>query len=103
MTIFPLFTGLTVADLVFPWFVFIMGTSISLSVSSALRCGVSRFSLFTKAVWRSIQLFLIGLLIINPNYCQGPRQYTQTRRHAHTCRHTHAQTRAHADTHTDTR
>ncbi|CAB1327134.1 unnamed protein product [Coregonus sp. 'balchen'] len=33
-------------------FVFIMGTSITLSVSSALRCGMSRFSLFTKAVWR---------------------------------------------------
>uniref|UniRef100_A0A674A2Z8 Heparan-alpha-glucosaminide N-acetyltransferase n=1 Tax=Salmo trutta TaxID=8032 RepID=A0A674A2Z8_SALTR len=71
--------GLTVADLVFPWFVFIMGTSISLSVSSALRCGLSRFSLFTKAVWRSVQLFLIGLLIINPNYCQGPLSWDSLR------------------------
>ncbi|XP_045074776.1 heparan-alpha-glucosaminide N-acetyltransferase isoform X1 [Coregonus clupeaformis] len=71
--------GLTVADLVFPWFVFIMGTSITLSVSSALRCGMSRFSLFTKAVWRSIQLFLIGLLIINPNYCQGPLSWDTLR------------------------
>uniref|UniRef100_A0A8C7N2J1 Recombining binding protein suppressor of hairless-like n=1 Tax=Oncorhynchus kisutch TaxID=8019 RepID=A0A8C7N2J1_ONCKI len=61
------------------WFVFIMGTSISLSVSSALRCGLSRFSLFTKAVWRSVQLFLIGLLIINPNYCQGPLSWDSLR------------------------
>ncbi|XP_052363278.1 heparan-alpha-glucosaminide N-acetyltransferase-like [Oncorhynchus keta] len=56
-----------------------MGTSISLSVSSALRCGLSRFSLFTKAVWRSVQLFLIGLLIINPNYCQGPLSWDSLR------------------------
>uniref|UniRef100_A0A3P8Y0A1 Heparan-alpha-glucosaminide N-acetyltransferase catalytic domain-containing protein n=1 Tax=Esox lucius TaxID=8010 RepID=A0A3P8Y0A1_ESOLU len=64
--------GLTVADLVFPWFVFIMGTSTSLSVSSALRSGLTRFSLFAKVLWRSTQLFLIGVFVINPNYCQGP-------------------------------
>ncbi|KAJ8000548.1 hypothetical protein DPEC_G00181250 [Dallia pectoralis] len=64
--------GLTVADLVFPWFVFIMGTSTSLSVSSALHSGQSRYSLFIKVLWRSAQLFLIGVILINPNYCQGP-------------------------------
>lgn len=64
--------GLTVADLVFPWFVFIMGTSIALSFHSLLRGGASRCSLLWKTVWRSLQLFLIGLFIINPNYCQGP-------------------------------
>lgn len=64
--------GLTVADLVFPWFVFIMGTSIALSVNSILRGGTSRFVLFKKVLWRSTQLFLIGVFIINPNYCLGP-------------------------------
>ncbi|CAL8328669.1 unnamed protein product [Lota lota] len=64
--------GLTVADLVFPWFVFIMGTSVALSINSLLRSGWSRCSLLLKAVWRSLQLFLIGVLIINPNYCLGP-------------------------------
>ncbi|XP_061627325.1 heparan-alpha-glucosaminide N-acetyltransferase isoform X3 [Phyllopteryx taeniolatus] len=63
--------GLTVADLVFPWFVFIMGTSIALSINSMLRSGSSRTSLLKKVVWRSLQLFLIGILVINPNYCQG--------------------------------
>ncbi|XP_077380466.1 heparan-alpha-glucosaminide N-acetyltransferase isoform X2 [Festucalex cinctus] len=63
--------GLTVADLVFPWFVFIMGTSIALSMNSMLRFGSSRTSLLKKVVWRSLQLFIIGILIINPNYCQG--------------------------------
>ncbi|KAL1023884.1 hypothetical protein UPYG_G00048480 [Umbra pygmaea] len=71
--------GLTVADLVFPWFVFIMGTSVSLSVSSALRSGLSRCSLFIKVLWRTGQLFLIGVIIINPNYCQGPLAWNTLR------------------------
>ncbi|KAM6972084.1 heparan-alpha-glucosaminide N-acetyltransferase [Aplochiton taeniatus] len=71
--------GLTVADLVFPWFVFIMGTSIALSLHSLLRGGSSRFSLLRKAVWRSLQLFIIGLIIINPNYCQGPLSWDSLR------------------------
>ncbi|XP_036373307.1 heparan-alpha-glucosaminide N-acetyltransferase [Megalops cyprinoides] len=71
--------GLTVADLVFPWFVFIMGTSISLSVSGALRRGVPRCRVFGKVLWRSLQLFLIGVLIINPNYCLGPLSWDTLR------------------------
>lgn len=49
-----------------------MGTSIALSINSLLRVGSTRLSLLWKVVWRSFQLFLIGLIIINPNYCQGP-------------------------------
>ncbi|KAF6737996.1 Heparan-alpha-glucosaminide N-acetyltransferase [Oryzias melastigma] len=71
--------GLTVADLVFPWFVFIMGTSIALSVNSLLRAGLTRGSLLRKIVWRSIQLFLIGVFIINPNYCQGALSWDNLR------------------------
>lgn len=51
-----------------------MGTSIALSISSSLRAGSSRFILLKKVTWRSMQLFIIGLFIINPNYCQGPRE-----------------------------
>ncbi|XP_047433945.1 heparan-alpha-glucosaminide N-acetyltransferase isoform X2 [Mugil cephalus] len=71
--------GLTVADLVFPWFVFIMGTSIALSINSLLRAGSTRCSLFKKVVWRSMQLFIIGLFVINPNYCQGPLSFNNLR------------------------
>ncbi|KAM7419151.1 hypothetical protein PAMA_016327 [Pampus argenteus] len=71
--------GLTVADLVFPWFVFIMGTSIALSVNSLLRAGLTRCSLLRKVVWRSLQLFIIGVFIINPNYCQGPLSWDNLR------------------------
>ncbi|XP_034748646.1 heparan-alpha-glucosaminide N-acetyltransferase isoform X5 [Etheostoma cragini] len=71
--------GLTVADLVFPWFVFIMGTSIALSINSMLRGFSTRCSLLRKVVWRSLQLFIIGVFIINPNYCQGPLSWDNLR------------------------
>ncbi|KAK7930036.1 hypothetical protein WMY93_006431 [Mugilogobius chulae] len=71
--------GLTVADLVFPWFVFIMGTSIALSVNMMLRAGFTRFSLLKKVLWRTLLLFVIGLIIINPNYCQGPLSWDNLR------------------------
>ncbi|XP_036439557.1 LOW QUALITY PROTEIN: heparan-alpha-glucosaminide N-acetyltransferase [Colossoma macropomum] len=71
--------GLTVADLVFPWFVFIMGTSISLSVNGALCRGAMRSHLLRKVCWRSVQLFLIGVIIINPNYCLGPLSWDSLR------------------------
>ncbi|XP_028314685.1 heparan-alpha-glucosaminide N-acetyltransferase isoform X2 [Gouania willdenowi] len=48
-----------------------MGTSIALSINSLLRAGFTRSSLLKKVVWRSVQLFIIGVFIINPNYCQG--------------------------------
>lgn len=71
--------GLTVADLVFPWFVFIMGTSIALSINSLLRAGSTRCSLLRKVVWRSLQLFIIGVVIVNPNYCQGALSWDNLR------------------------
>ncbi|KAI3353255.1 hypothetical protein L3Q82_019793 [Scortum barcoo] len=78
-TFFSHIPSLTVADLVFPWFVFIMGTSIALSINSLLRAGSTRCALLRKVVWRSLQLFLIGVFIINPNYCQGPLSWDNLR------------------------
>ncbi|XP_043915460.1 heparan-alpha-glucosaminide N-acetyltransferase [Protopterus annectens] len=63
--------GLTVADLVFPWFVFIMGTSICLSFDIMVQRGHSRWSLLRKVLWRSLVLILLGVFVINPNYCNG--------------------------------
>ncbi|XP_049627791.1 heparan-alpha-glucosaminide N-acetyltransferase isoform X2 [Suncus etruscus] len=71
--------GLTVADLVFPWFVFIMGTSIFLSTTSAIRRGCSRLKLFGKVAWRSFLLIYIGIVIVNPNYCFGPLSWDKLR------------------------
>ncbi|XP_053920699.1 heparan-alpha-glucosaminide N-acetyltransferase isoform X1 [Cuculus canorus] len=71
--------GLTVADLVFPWFVFIMGTSTSLSLSSMLRRGASKKQVFGKILWRSFLLILLGIIVVNPNYCLGPLSWDNLR------------------------
>ncbi|XP_041068164.1 heparan-alpha-glucosaminide N-acetyltransferase isoform X3 [Carcharodon carcharias] len=71
--------GLTVADLVFPWFVFIMGTSVALSLSSALQANRSRWKLLGKVAWRTAALILLGIFIINPNYCKGPLSWDTLR------------------------
>ncbi|XP_061570617.1 heparan-alpha-glucosaminide N-acetyltransferase [Cololabis saira] len=71
--------GLTVADLVFPWFVFIMGTSVALSINSLLRAGSTRCSLLRKVVWRGVQLFVIGVFVVNPNYCQASLSWDNVR------------------------
>lgn len=55
-----------------------MGTSIALSNNSVLRTSSTRRSLLRKVVWRSLQLFIIGVIIINPNYCQGPCECKRT-------------------------
>ncbi|XP_040850131.1 heparan-alpha-glucosaminide N-acetyltransferase isoform X2 [Ochotona curzoniae] len=71
--------GLTVADLVFPWFVFIMGTSVFLSMTSMLHRGCSKFRLLGKITWRSFLLIMIGIVIVNPNYCLGPLSWDELR------------------------
>ncbi|KFO07002.1 Heparan-alpha-glucosaminide N-acetyltransferase, partial [Balearica regulorum gibbericeps] len=71
--------GLTVADLVFPWFVFIMGTSISLSLSSMLRWGNSKQKVLGKILWRSFLLIMLGIIVVNPNYCLGPLSWDNLR------------------------
>eukprot|EP00795_Rhopilema_esculentum_P008206 gene8206-14143_t len=60
-----LWNGLTVADLVFPWFIFIMGTSIDLSQRSLLSKGVRKRTIFQKILIRSVKLFAIGLFLNN--------------------------------------
>ncbi|XP_022105998.1 heparan-alpha-glucosaminide N-acetyltransferase-like [Acanthaster planci] len=55
--------GLTVADLVFPWFVFIMGTSMSLSFSSMIRHNVSQWTILKKIIRRSLILFGLGIML----------------------------------------
>lgn len=57
--------GLTVADLLFPWFVWIMGASMALSLDGLKRKGHSGWSLLAKAVRRAVLLFALGLFLNN--------------------------------------
>ncbi|KAH3745934.1 transmembrane protein [Pelomyxa schiedti] len=60
-----IWNGLTVADLVFPWFVFLMGTSMALSFR---RRKASYLELLKKITIRSLKLFCLGLFL-NNGYC----------------------------------
>merc|ERR1719273_1218987 len=55
--------GLTVADLVFPWFMWIMGVSMVISIQSQLRKSVSRRKMILNVLRRSAILFFLGLVI----------------------------------------
>uniref|UniRef100_A0A8C9DV99 Heparan-alpha-glucosaminide N-acetyltransferase n=1 Tax=Prolemur simus TaxID=1328070 RepID=A0A8C9DV99_PROSS len=60
-------------------FVFIMGSSIFLSMTSILQRGCSKFRLLGKIAWRSFLLICIGIIIVNPNYCLGPLSWDKVR------------------------
>jgi predicted acyltransferase len=64
--------GWTPTDLVFPFFVFIVGVSMVYSFRSRLARGDSRSAIFMHALRRAVILFAIGVLVINsfPNHYQ---------------------------------
>lgn len=58
--------GLTAADIVFPWFAWIMGVGIALSVRSKLRSGSGRSSIiYAKVFVRVEYLIILGLFFSN--------------------------------------
>uniref|UniRef100_A0A8D3AP24 Si:dkey-192p21.6 n=1 Tax=Scophthalmus maximus TaxID=52904 RepID=A0A8D3AP24_SCOMX len=71
--------GLTVADLVMPWFVFIIGTSVVLAFRSMQRRGVSRLQLLRKFTWRTIVLLLLGFCFLNYSPRDGPLSWSWLR------------------------
>ena len=55
--------GCTIADLVFPLFLFIVGASIALSFGARLARGVSRSAIAAQLLRRSVVIFALGLLL----------------------------------------
>lgn len=55
--------GLTFADLVFPWFIWIMGTAMAYSFTGMLRRVTPKHKIFWKIFKRSCILFVLGLLV----------------------------------------
>lgn len=55
--------GLTVADLVLPWFAWIMGVTIVLSLRAQLRLSISRSRIILNCLRRALILILFGLII----------------------------------------
>ncbi|KDO28483.1 hypothetical protein SPRG_06722 [Saprolegnia parasitica CBS 223.65] len=57
--------GLTPADVVFPWFVWIMGVTMTIGVRSHVRRGASHWTLVRSSLVRAIKLFCLGLFVNN--------------------------------------
>lgn len=55
--------GLTPTDLIFPFFIFIVGTSIALAYSKRLSAGVPKNPMYRKIVIRSLKIFIVGILL----------------------------------------
>ncbi|XP_032664631.1 heparan-alpha-glucosaminide N-acetyltransferase-like isoform X2 [Odontomachus brunneus] len=55
--------GLTVADLMLPWFAWIMGLSITISKRSELRVSNSRGKIILRCLQRAFILILLGLML----------------------------------------
>ena len=60
LDLLSVWNGLTLADLVFPWFTWMMGVSIVLSQRSLRAKNVRRRSIFVKICRRTFILFLLG-------------------------------------------
>ncbi|XP_023281495.1 heparan-alpha-glucosaminide N-acetyltransferase-like isoform X1 [Seriola lalandi dorsalis] len=71
--------GLTVADIVMPWFVFIIGTSVVLAFRSMQRRGVSRLQLLRKVTWRTVVLLMLGFCFLNYSPRDGPLSWSWLR------------------------
>jgi len=55
--------GCTFADLIYPFFLFIVGVSITFSFSKSMDLGIQKKILYLKIIKRTIVLFVLGLFI----------------------------------------
>ena len=70
--------GLTVADLVFPWFVWIMGTAMAFAFRSINQQETRKVKIFLKILRRSIVLFALGLFVSSEGK-ENPVDFTKMR------------------------
>ncbi len=74
-----LWHGWTPTDLVFPFFLFIVGVAISLSFARRLGEGSSRSALVGKVVRRTVLIFLMGLFLNGFPFTGGQEQWAGLR------------------------
>ncbi len=55
--------GLTPTDLVFPFFIFIVGVSIALAYSKRLKRGTPKAGMYKKIIFRSLKIFAVGIFL----------------------------------------
>lgn len=68
--------GITLTDLVFPFFLFIVGVSITLAYTKRLRAGADKNDLYKKIVSRAIKIMVLGwFLWLWPTFSLGSMRY----------------------------
>lgn len=55
--------GITITDLIFPFFLFIVGVSIALAYTKRVEAGIPKRGMYQKIVWRSIKIFAVGIFL----------------------------------------
>ncbi|HOY50565.1 MAG: DUF5009 domain-containing protein [Prolixibacteraceae bacterium] len=55
--------GITPTDLIFPFFIFIVGVSVALAYTKRLEAGHPKREMFGKIAWRSVKIFAVGVLL----------------------------------------
>jgi predicted acyltransferase len=55
--------GLTPTDLIFPFFLFVVGVSITLAYKKHVDAGSIKSNLYRKIIFRSAKIFLVGLIL----------------------------------------
>lgn len=68
--------GITLTDLVFPFFLFIVGVSITLAYTKRLKAGATKKDLYGKIVSRAVKIMLLGwFLWLWPGFDFGDMRY----------------------------
>jgi len=57
--------GITLTDMVFPFFLFMVGVSITLAYTKRLSAGADKKDLYKKIVFRAVKIMLLALLLLN--------------------------------------
>jgi predicted acyltransferase len=55
--------GITPTDLIFPFFIFIVGVSIALAYSKRMDSGLPKREMVRKIVWRAVKIFAVGIFL----------------------------------------
>jgi predicted acyltransferase len=55
--------GITPTDLIFPFFIFIVGVSITLAYTKRLQAGVPKNPMYRKIIFRALKIFIVGILL----------------------------------------
>jgi predicted acyltransferase len=55
--------GITPTDLIFPFFIFIVGVSITLAYNKRLQAGIPKNPMYKKIVFRALKIFIVGILL----------------------------------------